>query len=190
MDSVTAPLYVDLFVSVDGFAGSEGLPAYFGYSGPELQAWIEAEKSIDETVVMGRRTYDAFVALPAEVWRDDHDALMRRDKVIFSRTLTRTQWPNTTVASDLVPDIERLKQGGRRRLRTWGSMSLTTQLLAHGLVDRLRLMRFPLIAGDAGRQPAFEGAHPRDLELAEVQVLDGRIALEEYRPTARGIPRA
>ncbi len=36
-------LVVDVFVSVDGWAGSDGLPGYFGYLGPELADWILEE---------------------------------------------------------------------------------------------------------------------------------------------------
>jgi hypothetical protein len=46
---------VDLFVSVDGWAGSDGLPGYFGYLGPELQEWILDELAAPQLVVMGRR---------------------------------------------------------------------------------------------------------------------------------------
>ena len=36
-------LGVDTFVSVDGWAGSDGLPGYFVYSGPELEEWIRSQ---------------------------------------------------------------------------------------------------------------------------------------------------
>jgi hypothetical protein len=57
-------------------------------------------------------------------------------------------------------------------------------------VDRLRLMIFPLIAGDAGREPFFAEMASADLELVHQRVLDGRILLVEYRPTGKDIPRA
>jgi hypothetical protein len=57
-------------------------------------------------------------------------------------------------------------------------------------VDRLRLMIFPLIAGDAGREPFFADMASADLELVHQRVLDGRILLVEYRPTGKDIPRA
>ena len=41
--SVGSSLTVDVFVSVDGWAGSDGLPGYFGYLGPELAEWIKTE---------------------------------------------------------------------------------------------------------------------------------------------------
>lgn len=44
-----------IFVSVDGWAGSDGLPGYFGYLGPELQEWILDELAAPQLVVMGGR---------------------------------------------------------------------------------------------------------------------------------------
>jgi len=52
---------VDIFLSVDGWAGSEGLPGYFGYLGPELAEWITAEGAAPQLVVMERRTYEALI---------------------------------------------------------------------------------------------------------------------------------
>jgi dihydrofolate reductase len=75
-------------------------------------------------------------------------------------------------------------------LRTMGSLSLSRQLMSAGLVDRLRLMIFPLIAGDAGREPFFADMASADLELVHQRVLDGRVLLLEYRPTGKDIPRA
>jgi dihydrofolate reductase len=71
-----------------------------------------------------------------------------------------------------------------------GSLTLARQLVSAGLVDRLRLMIFPLIAGDAGREPFFADMASADLELVHQRVLDGRILLVEYRPTGKDIPRA
>jgi dihydrofolate reductase len=75
-------------------------------------------------------------------------------------------------------------------LRTIGSMSLAAQLMRAGLVDRLRLMTFPLIAGPSGREGAFADMVSTDLELIDHRVLDSRVLLLEYRPTGKDIPRA
>src|ERR1035441_3392692 len=53
-----SPLTVDIFVSVDGWAGSDGLPGYFGYLGPELETWINTQMAAPQRLVMGRRTYE------------------------------------------------------------------------------------------------------------------------------------
>ncbi|MGH1563308.1 dihydrofolate reductase family protein [Mumia sp. DW29H23] len=182
---------VDMFVSVDGWAGGEGLPGFFGYPGPDLAAWDAAEAAAPQRVVMGRRTYEAFAALPSEAWGETWDLAMGLEKIVFSTTLREVPWPNTRVcADDLLDEVRTMKAGDGTPIRTWGSLSLARQLLNAGLVDTLRLMTFPLTAGDAGRDPAFKDVAAADLELVGHRVLDDRIVLTEYRPTGKDIPRA
>jgi dihydrofolate reductase len=181
---------IDIFLSVDGWAGSDGLPGYFGYLGPELQEWIETESAAPQLVIMGRRTYEALDSLPDAAKDESWHRMTAMEKVVFSRTLTETKWPNTRISDDLIQEIGRLKARSDVPLRTMGSMSLARQLVSAGLVDRLRLMTFPLFAGDAGRQPAFADIGSADLELVDHRSLDGRVLLVEYRPTGKDIPRA
>lgn len=183
-------LTVDMFVSVDGWAGSENSPGYFGYFGPELEKWINTELDQPQLVLFGRRTYEALAALPDAARDDSWHRMTELDKVVFSRTLTTSSWPNTRVRDDLVAEVELLKSDGAVPLRTMGSLSVARQLLAAGLVDRLRLMTFPLLMGESGRDPFFADVATAELELAGHRVLDGRVLLAEYRPTGRDIPRA
>ena len=71
-----------------------------------------------------------------------------------------------------------------------GSLSVAQQLTGAGLVDRLRLMIFPLIAGNSGREAAFANMSSADLELIDHRTLDGRVLLVEYRTTGKDIPQA
>ena len=113
------------------------------------------------------------------------------DKVVFSRTLQHTDWSNSRIcAVDLVEEIRRMKADSDIPVRTLGSLSLARQLTNAGMVDRLRLMTFPLIAGDSGREAAFADVASADLELVDHQTLDGRVLLVQYRPTGKDIPRA
>ena len=188
---MASTLTVDLFVSVDGWAGSDGLPGYFGYLGPELEEWITTESAVPQRVIMGRRTYEALAGLPDAAKDDGWQRMMQLDKVVFSRTLQEVAWPNTRICSDdLVGEVEKLKADSEVPLRTMGSLSVAQQLVTAGLVDRLRLMTFPLIAGDAGREAAFATMAAAELELIDHRSLDGRILLIEYRPTGKDVPRA
>jgi dihydrofolate reductase len=183
-------LTVDLFVSVDGWAGSEGLPGYFGYFGPELGEWITAELDSPQVLVMGRRTYDLLAELPAEAQDESWERTMQLDKVVFSHSLQQVSWPNTRICGDdVVDEVRRMKTGSDLSLRTMGSLSLARQLITARLVDRLRLTTFPLIAGESGREAAFVGMADTDLELVDHRVFDGRVLLAEYRPTGQDIPR-
>jgi len=184
-------LTVDIFVSVDGWAGSDGLPGYFGYLGPELEQWIRDEGGAPQTLLLGRKTYEILAGLPEEARDEGWQRMTATDKVVFSTTLTEASWANTRLcADDLVDEVRAMKASGDLPIRTAGSLSLARQLMDAGLVDRLRLMTFPLVAGEAGREAFFAGVGSADLELTDHRVLDGRVLLVEYRPTGRDIPRA
>lgn len=184
-------LTVDIFLSVDGWAGSDGLPGYFGYLGPDLEKWIASEMAVPHLAVMGRRTYELLASMPDEARDEGRGQLARVETVVFSRTLRQAAWPNTRICSrDVVDKIRRMKVDGDVPIRTIGSLSLVSQLMSANLVDRLRLMTFPLLAGTFGRESAFEGVASADLELVDHRALDGRVLLLEYRPTGRDVPRA
>jgi riboflavin biosynthesis pyrimidine reductase len=55
--------------------------------------------------------------------------------------------------------------------------------MAAGLVDRVQVTLFPVITGQNGSSPIFEGAADFDLELLETRTLDGDIQELVYRPT-------
>ncbi len=182
---------VDLFVSVDGFAGSDGLPGYFGHLGPDLQEWITSAGAAPQVAIMGRRTYQLLASLPEEHRDESWENMSRLETVVFSTTLDKADWPRARIASgDLVEEVRRMRAEGETPLRTVGSLSVARQLIAAGLVDRLRLMVFPLTAGPAGREPAFHEVGSHDLELVGTTVLDRNSLLVEYRPTGKDIPRA
>src|SRR3954449_4882656 len=94
---MASTLIVDIFLSVDGWAGSDGLPGYFGYLGPELAEWISTEGAVPQLVVMGRRTYQALAGLPEEVHDEGWERMSQLEKVVFSRTLTQVTWRNTRI---------------------------------------------------------------------------------------------
>lgn len=180
-------LTVDVFISADGWAGSENSPGYFGYHGPELEQWIATESALPQLVVLGRRTYEALAGVPDE----PGPGVSELNAVVFSTTLETVSWPNARLhRGDLVVEVGRLKAESDVPLRTMGSLSVARQLLDAGLVDRLRLMTFPLLVGASGREPFFAGVAAADLELVGQRALDGRVLLVEYRPTGRDIPRA
>lgn len=149
------------------------------------------ELAVPQVAVLGRRTYEVLAGLPEQARDPSWHRMTQLEKVVFSRTLRAATWPNTRICDrDLVGEVQRLKAESEVGLRTMGSLSLARQLLGAGLVDRLRLMTFPLIAGSAGREAAFADLASADLALVEHQTLDGRVLLVEYHPTGDDIPRA
>jgi dihydrofolate reductase len=154
----------------DGWAGSDDLPGFFGYMGPELGAWMAAESAVEHLALMGRKSYEMMNDLADEAKDDEWEKMTQQDTVVFSRTLTSVDWPAARVADDLIAETKRLKDTGDVPLRTVGSPTSVCQLVDAGLVDRLRLVTFPLFAGPSGREWAFNGIASADLELADHRI--------------------
>ena len=104
---------------------------------------------------------------------------------VVSTTLEEPlDWPNATVASgDAVDVVARLKEESDVPLRSHGSLSMNRALMAAGLVDRVQVTLFPVITGQTGLDPIFQGAADFDLELVEHRTLDDHIQELIYRPT-------
>jgi dihydrofolate reductase len=92
-------------------------------------------------------------------------------------------WNATVVSGDAVDVVARLKEESVVPLRSHGSLSMNRALMAAGLVDRVQVTIFPVITGQTGAEPIFEGAADFDLELIESRTLDGRTQELIYRPT-------
>src|SRR4029450_11127076 len=93
-------------------------------------------------------------------------------------------WPNATVASGNAVDVvARLKEESDVPLRSHGSLSMNRARLAAALVDPVQVTLFPVITGQTGVNPVFQGAADFDLELVDHRTLDGHIQELVYRPT-------
>jgi dihydrofolate reductase len=134
---------------------------------------------------MGRVTYEALSAYAQmDKPTEGADSMNELPKLVFSRTLEEPlEWNNSRLAeADLADEIRSLKAQPGEPLRTMGSLSVVKELLVEGLVDRLRLIVFPQILGDTGRQPLFADLPDIDLELIDTKILDDRLVTLEYRP--------
>ncbi|HUH96461.1 MAG TPA: dihydrofolate reductase family protein [Anaerolineales bacterium] len=177
-------LVCELIVSLDGFARGRRSPAYYGYFGPDFAAWIKNNTAIPHRMLIGRRTYEALQGLPAEVRDEGWKRTTTTPGWLFSHTLQATVWPGLKIVhDDLVDFVRELKRTGGPELRTLGSLSLIRQLLAAGLVDRLKLVVCPVVLPQTGIEPIFNGLPDIGFDLVSTRVLDGRVLLLEYRPT-------
>ncbi len=177
-------LTADLFISLDGFASGVNQPAYFGYFGPNLADWVRDNLDQPQVLIMGRATYVALAQFSASATDDLSVRMTSLPKLVFSSTLKEPPaWENTRLLNGAVADeIRSLKQQPGDPLRSIGSISLVKSMMQLGLVDRLRLIVFPIILGSAGREPIFAGYPQGSLELIDTKVLDSRLILLEYRP--------
>jgi dihydrofolate reductase len=110
--------------------------------------------------------------------------LTNASKVVFSSTLqSPLPWANTQLISeDAVEAVRKMKQEGNSGLTTLGSVSLCRSLLKAGLVDRFRVVVFPVITGSTGSDRIYDGYPDVALDMVSSRTFDGRIQLLEYVP--------
>jgi dihydrofolate reductase len=103
---------------------------------------------------------------------------------VFSNTLAEPlSWPNTRLVSgDAVDAVREMKASGSVSMRTIGSLTLCRSLLRAGLVDRFRVVVFPVITGITGRERIYDGYPDVALDMIDNRTFDGRIQLLEYAP--------
>jgi dihydrofolate reductase len=173
---MTATYTFDVFSSLDGYGAASGnWTGYWGKQGPELLDHRLALYGAEQRMVFGANTYRAFARMLAssteesEV-RDPWVTRMRNlPATVVSTTLEGPlDWPNATVVSgDAVDVVARLKEESEVPLRSHGSLSMNRALMAAGLVDHVQVTLFPVITGQTGLDPIFQGAADFDLELVE-----------------------
>jgi dihydrofolate reductase len=189
---MTATYTFDVFSSLDGFGAARGdWTGYWGKQGPELLDHRLALYAAEQRMVFGANTYRVFAQMLASSTEqsDVRDPWVTRMRSLPATVVSTTleeplDWPNATVISgDAVDVVAQLKKESEVPMRSHGSLSMNRALMAAGLVDRVQVTLFPVITGQTGLDPIFQGAADFDLELVETRTLDGHIQELVYRPT-------
>jgi dihydrofolate reductase len=194
--TMTATYTFDVFSSLDGFGSINGgdWGGYWGKQGPELLDHRLAQYSQEQRMVFGATTYRLFAEMLASSTEESEvrdpwvTRMVSLPAIMVSTTLEGPlDWPGATLVSgDAVDVVARLKEESEVPLRSHGSLAMNRALMAAGLVDHVQVTLFPVITGQTGDAPIFEGAADFDLELIETRTLDGNIQELTYRPTLHG----
>jgi dihydrofolate reductase len=183
----------DVFSSLDGFGSVSGgdWGGYWGKQGPELLDHRLALYEEEQRMVFGAKTYQLFAAMLASSTEESEvrdpwvTRMVSLPAIVVSTTLEEPlDWADgTVVRGDAVDVVTRLKQESEVPLRSHGSLAMNRALMGAGLVDRVQVTIFPVITGENGAAPIFQGAADFDLELLESRTLDRHIQELTYRPS-------
>ena len=182
-------IVVTEFVSLDGVVEDPGGSEDFKYGGWSFEFDRGAEGDefkLDETrgseaLLLGRVTYEGF----AEAWPSREgefaDMFNSMPKYVVSSTLTQPEWTNSTVleAGDLVDAVSKLKQEADGDVVVHGSAQLAQTLIAHDLVDELRLMVFPVVLG-TGKRLFGDPGEKKTLRLVDSKVVGDGVVILTY----------
>jgi dihydrofolate reductase len=181
-------LIVTEFVTLDGrmeAPGGEPTHPHTGWTmefgDDEVYAFKLREVLEAGSLLLGRVTYEGF----AEAWppREGEfaDAMNAMPKHVASTTLRDPIWNATVLEGDVPTAVAELKRGEGGPILVAGSCTLVHTLLAHDLVDELRLMVFPVTIG-SGLSVFPESPDRTAYRLADLVRFDTGVVLQTYAP--------
>ena len=132
-------------------------------------------------LVFGRVTYEGMKAYwtSAEEEGETKAFMNSLPKLVASRSLTGSDWNNTTVTADIADEIARRKAVPGKDIYVFGSAELTESLLADGLVDEIMLGVAPVTIGRG--TPFFkQGTDKRGFSLITARPLKNGTVILHY----------
>lgn len=169
-------------MSLDGFADDPGEGEWFGDADERLMGFLDDVISRQDTVLLGRRTFEKWAPYwPASTMQPFADFINTTPKFVFSSSPPSLEWAGTThIAEPATSFVAALKQRRGRDIGIHGSLTLARALLAEHLVDELRLVLAPSLAGRGTR--LFDGeTHLQRFELRSCDRSGGCVLLHYRR---------
>ena len=184
-------LIYSMSVSVDGFiADREGA---FGWSAPseELFRFHTAEVGKLGGCLLGRRLYETMLVWETDPsLREDElgaafaDVWCALPKVVFSRTLDSVQGNARLAEGSVAEEVAAALEATEKDVEIGGA-GLAAEAIELGLVDELRMFRYPVVVGGGTPYlpPVTEDIR---LDLIETRTFNSRVIYERYQ-RVRGV---
>ncbi len=151
-------LRLHVAMSVDGcIAGPNGeMDWMVGLSDDEI---IKYENELHEpvdTILLGRKMTDVFISTwsdvmnkPDDPWYAFAKKMIETPKVVFTKTLNKSEWINTDIATgDLIEEVSKIKNQNGRDIIVYGGASFDSSLIKEKLIDEFNLFINPVAIGN------------------------------------------
>lgn len=175
-------------ISLDGViqsSGEDGFP-YADWTAPYrspagLNEVLAAQGSPFD-LLLGRRTYDMWSGYwPKAPGGPMADSLNAATKFVATHRPESLAWgPFESVGPDIVEGVRHIKSQAGPNLVLWGSSTLASTLIEHGLADEVLLIVYPVLVG-TGKRLFAEGTPARSLELVTTKAMPSGIVLNAYK---------
>jgi dihydrofolate reductase len=147
-------LKLQMQVSIDGMVGAKKDRTHFNWD-EEVRQYSIANAANVDCILLGRKTAAGFIPHWQTVAANPKDAdfefgkrVTDIPKVIFSRTLRKSEWPNASVANGEITDsVNQLKRQTGKDLLVYGGSSFVASLIERNLVDEYHLLVNPVVLG-------------------------------------------
>ena len=179
-------------VTLDGyFAGADGdfSWAHKDRNDTEFNAFVAENATSGGSLLFGRITYELMASYWPTSYAIENDPVVAErmnnlPKVVFSRTLNKAPWSNTTlVKGGLVAEVRKMKKEPGKDMAILGSGSIVAQLADEGLIDEYQVVVNPVALG-MGRT-MFDGIKKKlTLKLTKSRTFGNGCVLLCYAPMA------
>ncbi len=163
--------------------------AHTGGEDAEFDAFVEDNAKGGGMLLLGRVTYELMASYwPTPNAIENYPVLAERmnslPKVVFSRTLDKASWNNTTlVKGGLAAEVRKMKGGPGPDMAILGSGSIVSQLAQEGLIDEFQIVVNPVVLGEG--RTMFDGVNEMlPLKLTKTRTFGNGKVFLCYEPTA------
>jgi dihydrofolate reductase len=180
-------LHVD--ISVDGcIAGPNNEMDWIDFTWNEkLMEYEDRLHEPVDTILLGRKMTNEFISYwsnvmnkPDDPWNAFAKKMIETPKIVFTKTLTKSEWPNTEIAiGDLKEEITKLKNQDGGDIIVYGGASFDSSLIKENLIDEYYLFVNPVAIGN-GKTIFKDLKKIRKLSLVESITFDSGTVLLHY----------
>jgi dihydrofolate reductase len=185
-NKVMRKLRLQVQISIDGsIAGPNNEMDWLIWDDNYIKYLNEITESVD-TIIMGRKMVDGFIPFWTEVmnkpddpWNVFSKKMVEIPKVVFTKTLYKSEWANTDIATgDLKDEITKLKNLDGGDIIVYGGASFDSSLIKEKLIDEFYLFVNPIVIGNG--KTIFKNLEIQKLTLIESKVFDCGLVLLHY----------
>lgn len=176
------------FITLNGYyKGANEDISWHSHEGEEEQEFSSKSAQSGNTLLFGRTTYEMMASfwptpMAAEAYPGVAKGMNESEKIVFSNTLEKADWENTTIMKgDVVEQIRQLKKQPGSDMAILGSGTILTQFAEAGLIDQFQFLIVPVVMGSG--TSVFEAiGHNLKLKLTDSRTFKSGTVLLTYEP--------
>jgi dihydrofolate reductase len=189
MENSMRKLKLQVQISIDGFiAGQNGEMDWMVWDwDDEIKKYVSEITEPVDSIIMGKNLAAGFIPYWENVASNPDDPqypfgkkMTDTPKVVFTKTLDRSEWNNTVLAKgDLIEEVNNLKQQNGKDIIVYGGATFVSSLVKAGLIDEFNLFVNPTAVG-AGMPIFKELDMKQNFILKKASAFECGIALLQY----------
>jgi len=184
-------LILQMQITVNGFVAGPNGELDWMIMGRDSKSKDFMNELIDSSdcILMGRKMTEGFMSYWLKVVENPEDpqyAFARKmvdtPKVVFTKTLDKSEWPNTVLAKgELAAEVNVMKSMPGKDILVYGGAGFVSSLLQEGLIDELYLLVNPVAIGSG--MTIFK--ERTNLKLVSTTQYDSGKAVLHYKPVGK-----